>query len=39
MLKWILGIVAFLFLAVLGTCWYGYNKLTAGGDTAFVIHL
>jgi uncharacterized protein YndB with AHSA1/START domain len=36
MLKWILGIVAVLVVGLMGTCWYGYNKLTSGGSTATV---
>ncbi len=36
MLKWILGILLFLVLAVVGTCWYGYSKLTSGGGMAAV---
>lgn len=36
MLKWIAGIALGLVLLVIGTCWYGYNKITGGGDTATV---
>jgi len=36
MLKWILGAVALLALILFGMCWYGYNQLTKGGDTAQV---
>jgi hypothetical protein len=36
MLKWIGGIALVLTLLVIGTCWYGYNTLTGGGDTASV---
>jgi hypothetical protein len=36
MLKWILGGIAALALLLAGTCWYGYKRLTAGGDTARV---
>ena len=36
MLKWILGIVLVVIVAVMGTCWYGYQKITAGGGTAAV---
>lgn len=39
MLKWILGIVAVLALLLIGTCWYGYRRLTEGGDTARVAML
>jgi uncharacterized protein YndB with AHSA1/START domain len=35
-LKWILGIVLVIIVAVMGTCWYGYKKITAGGGTAAV---
>ena len=34
--KWILGIVAVLVVGVMGTCWYGYTKLTGGGGVATV---
>lgn len=37
MLKWIVGILLALVVVVAGTCWYGYTKLTAGGDTATVV--
>jgi uncharacterized protein YndB with AHSA1/START domain len=36
MLKWILGGLAVLILVLGGTCWYGYKKVTEGGDTAEV---
>lgn len=36
MLKWVGGIALVLTLLVIGTCWYGYNTLTGGGDTASV---
>lgn len=36
MLKWIAGIALGLVLLVIGTCWYGYSKITGGGDTATV---
>ena len=36
MLKWILGIVLVLVVAVMGTCWYGYSKITSGGGVATV---
>jgi hypothetical protein len=36
MLKWILGIVLVLIVAVMGTCWYGYTKITSGGGIATV---
>lgn len=35
-LKWILGIVLVLVVAVMGTCWYGYRKITSGGGVASV---
>ena len=34
MLKWILGGLLVLAVGLGGTCWYGYKKVTAGGDTA-----
>ena len=37
MLKWILGIILVLVVAVMGTCWYGYSKLTSEGQTATVL--
>lgn len=37
MLKWILGIILLLVVVVVGTCWYGYSKLTGAGQTASVI--
>lgn len=36
MLKWILIIISVLMLVVIGTCWYGYRKMTEGGDTASI---
>lgn len=36
MLKWILGIILVLVVAVMGTCWYGYSKITSGGGVASV---
>lgn len=36
MLKWILGILGVLALLLVGTCWYGFRKLTSGGDSARV---
>lgn len=33
MLKWILGALALIVIAVGGTCFYGYRQLTSGGDT------
>lgn len=36
MLKWILGAILALVVVLAGTCWWGYRKLTAGGDTARV---
>jgi uncharacterized protein YndB with AHSA1/START domain len=36
MLKWILGTILVLVLAVMGTCWYGFNKITSGGGLATV---
>lgn len=36
MLKWILGGMAILVLVLGATCWYGYKKVTEGGDTAEV---
>jgi hypothetical protein len=36
MLKWILGIVLVIIVAVMGTCWYGYTKITEGGGTTAV---
>jgi uncharacterized protein YndB with AHSA1/START domain len=37
MLKWILGILLFLVLAVVGTCYYGYRQLTSEGRAASVL--
>ncbi|MBA2292977.1 MAG: hypothetical protein H0W15_11045 [Gemmatimonadales bacterium] len=37
MLKWILGGVLVLAVVLGGTCWYGYNQVIAGGDTAEVV--
>lgn len=36
MLKWILGILAALVLLAFGFCYYGYQQVTSGGDTARV---
>jgi uncharacterized protein YndB with AHSA1/START domain len=36
MLKWILGAAVLIILALAGTCYYGYNKLTGGGDTVAI---
>ena len=36
MIKWILGILALIILAVAGTCFYGYKQLTGGGNSASV---
>ncbi|HRP08080.1 MAG TPA: SRPBCC family protein [Gemmatimonadales bacterium] len=36
MLKWILIIIVLMMLVVMGTCWYGYRKMTEGGDTASI---
>jgi uncharacterized protein YndB with AHSA1/START domain len=36
MWKWIVGAAAVILVLLIGTCWYGYRKLTAGGDTASV---
>ncbi len=33
MLKWILGGILIIILALAGTCFVGYKKLTAGGDS------
>lgn len=37
MLKWILGGLLVLAVALGGTCWYGYKQVTEGGDTAEVV--
>ncbi len=36
MLKWILGGAVLIILALAGTCYYGYSKLTGGGDTVAI---
>jgi uncharacterized protein YndB with AHSA1/START domain len=36
MLKWILGAAVLIIVALAGTCYYGYNKLTGGGDTVAI---
>ncbi len=36
MLKWILILCGVIMLAVLGTCFWGYKQITAGGPTASV---
>ena len=33
MWRWILGIVAFVVLALIGTCYAGYRRITSGGNT------
>jgi hypothetical protein len=33
MWRWILGIVAFVILALVGTCYAGYRRITGGGNT------
>jgi uncharacterized protein YndB with AHSA1/START domain len=33
MWKWIVGIVLVVIVGLAGTCWYAYQKLTAGGDS------
>lgn len=37
MWKWILGGILVILIVLAGTCWYGYTKLTAGGDSATVV--
>ncbi len=37
MLKWILILCGVIVLAVLGTCFWGYKQITAGGPTASVM--
>ncbi len=36
MWKWIVGVLLVVVVALAGTCWYGYKKLTSGGDSAVV---
>ena len=36
MWKWIVGILVVVVLIIGGVAWYGYTKLTAGGDSAMV---
>lgn len=36
MWKWIVGGAAVIVVLLIGTCWYGYKKLTAGGDSVTV---
>lgn len=36
MWKWIVGAAALIAVLLVVTCWYGYKKLTAGGDSAVV---
>jgi uncharacterized protein YndB with AHSA1/START domain len=36
MWKWIVGAALALLVLLAGVCWYGYRRLTAGGDTAVV---
>jgi hypothetical protein len=33
MWRWILGIVTFIVLALIGTCYAGYRRITSGGNT------
>ena len=37
MWKWILGILAVIILALFGTCYAGYRRVTSGGDTVSVV--
>lgn len=37
MLKWILILAGVILLGVLGTCFWGYKQITAGGPTASVM--
>ena len=36
MWKWIVGVLLVVVVALAGTGWYGYKKLTSGGDSAVV---
>lgn len=36
MWKWIVGAALVIVVLLAGTCWYGYKKLTSGGDSATV---
>ena len=36
MWKWIVGAAVLVVVLLVGTCWYGYKKLTSGGDSATV---
>ena len=36
MWKWIVGVLLVIVIAIAGTCFAGYQKLTAGGDTLAV---
>lgn len=36
MWKWIAGALLVIALLLAGTCWFGYQKLTAGGDSVAV---
>ncbi len=36
MWKWIVGAALVLVVVLAGTCWWGYRRLTAGGDVARV---
>jgi hypothetical protein len=33
MWRWVLGIIAFVILALMGTCYAGYRRITSGGNT------
>jgi hypothetical protein len=37
MWRWILGIVAFVILALVGTCYAGYRRITGGGNTVVTL--
>lgn len=37
MWRWILGIVAFVILALVGTCYAGYRRITSGGNTVVTL--
>lgn len=34
MWRWVLGIIAAIFLLLMGTCWFGYRKIAGGGNAA-----
>ena len=36
MWKWIVGAALVIVVLLVGTCWYGYRKLTSGGSSAVV---